>query len=697
MSSERHSVSSIQHLQYRMAMNVFTMSTLNWTRLGLAAIAVVTVATISACSSSSDPAVAPQANDGTDVPDDVVVGQPSQDGNPEQTPPNDTDPVTIPSDNTGNLIPANRLLSPLPSPPLTPAPTASSNPVRVEPRTTTVQSYFAVRDPQGPLVDELDNLTEADFAAGPLPVVINTPGNVDSATNSPPFFVDLDNVEVFAGQELVVLFDPEDADGGLPGMFPGTLPEGASFNDNRNGTKSLRWRPLEPDEGIHEFTVTAVDPEVPLYRATHTIRIKVSLPSDLSTIRNLPPSVNRIRPHTVQVNDPVVAYIKVGDPNGTIPSLNILNAPAGSTLTEHPHEEAITILHFVPDTPGEITLELQAVDSVDSSLTGEQTVTIEVLPASDFIRPGARLRQLASARDLLFGYAVLQNYYERPDGAIYTQIAGEEFNIVSTENSLKFDYMNPLPGQFRWAATDNLVQLAKSQRQTVHGHTLVWHRQLPPWVKRSPVGDREMIMREFIDRVLARYAVDVPLWDVVNESLEEDGTLRNSVWYQGMGASYIDIAFRQARESAPEATLIYNDYDISFAGPKSDGMLALMQQLQDAGTPLDGVGFQLHLFADFDDVDEVIDTFQKVADMDLDIYVTELDISIGEGQTEEQQAQLYKQILSACLDQPRCKAFQAWGFTDMYSWRRNFNPLFLDERYQVKPAYLAIQQRLGEN
>jgi len=602
-----------------------------------------------------------------------------------------------PAVNTGEAIPLNRTLAPLPSPPLTPAPGADSEPVRAEAKTTTATQYFALRDPTRDLSDVNNELTEEDFAAGPLPAVLLVPDDLDQTTNTPPFFVDLDNVEVFAGAELVVLFDPEDNEGGLPGMFPVKLPEGGNFEDNRNGTKSLRWSPLQPDVGIHEFTVTAIDPAVPQYRATYTIRVKVSLPVDQSSIRNLPPSVNLIRPHTVRVNDPVVLYIKVGDPNGTIADLDIFNPPAGSTITAHNQEEAITILHFVPDAPGTITLDLKATDSVDPTLSGEQSVDIEVLPASAFDRPGARLRELASARDLLFGYAALQNYYERADGAIYSHIAGEEFNIVSTENSLKFDFINPLPGKFRWAATDNLVQLAQSQRQTVHGHTLVWHRQLPPWVKNSKLVDRELIMREFIDRVLDRYSADIPLWDVVNESLEEDGTLRRSVWYEGMGASYIDIAFRQARQSAPEATLIYNDYDIAFAGPKSDGMLALMQQLRDAGTPLDGVGFQVHLFADFDRIDEVTAIFQKVADLDLDIYITEMDVSMTDGQTLEQQADVYEKILSVCLDQPRCKGFQSWGFTDMYSWRRQFDPLLLDARYQVKPAYLALQKRLSEN
>ena len=659
----------------------------------------ITLVALAGCSSSSDSTVPLQ--------EDGVV----QDGNGNDSAALDDDfiePTPLPDDpdgsniaytgtNEGLEIPPNRTLPPLPNPPLTPVPEADSEPVEAEPDISTPSDYTVVRDQAIIPVDTNNQLTDADFEEGLLPAVISVPSGVDSTTNEPPFFVDIDNAEVFAGQELAVLFDPDDPEGGLPGMFPHNLPEGVSFNDNFDGTKTLRWRPLEPDVGVHEVTITATDPEVPQYRSTQTIRIRVNLPSDLSTIRNLPPAIDRIQEHTVRVNDPVVAYIKVTDPNGTIPELEIQNPPPGYTLTPHYLEEAISILHFVPDAPGTISLELLAIDSVDPSLTGSQTVTFEVLPASDFIRPGTRLRELADARDMLFGYAVLQSYYERPDGAIYADIAGEEFNIVSTENSMKFDFINPIPGKYRWAATDNMVQQAKAHNQTIHGHTLVWYTALPAWVWRSAFADRELIMREFIDRVMSRYADDIPLWDVVNEALEDDGTLRRSVWFQGMGASYIDTAFRQARLSAPDATLIYNDYDIAFAGPKSDGMLALVQQLKDAGTPLDGVGFQLHLFADFDKVDEVIETFQKVADMDLDIYVTELDISLGSGQTLTQQAELYEQILSACLDQPRCKAFQTWGFTDMYTWRPGLRPLLLDESYQVKPAYRALQQRLSEN
>jgi len=427
------------------------------------------------------------------------------------------------------------------------------------------------------------------------------------------------------------------------------------------------------------------------------VRIKVSLPSDTSTIVNLPPVVNLIRPATVRVNDPVVLYIKADDQNGTVPTLEVVNPPPGATITPHFTDPKFTILRFVPESAGNINLQLIARDEVDPSLSGSSSVNIEVLDESAFIRPGARLRELAAARDILFGYASLLSFYEQPDGALYADIAAEEFNLVTTENSLKWDRLNPLPGKFRWAEADNLVSHAKARRQAVHGHTLIWHRQLPSWIRQSAPEDRETHMREFIQRVLNRYSQDIPLWDVVNEALEEDGTYRQSIWFEAMGADFIDIAFRQARESAPDATLIYNEYDVSFDGPKADGMMRLLQSLRDANTPIDGVGFQMHLDADFDRYDEVARNFQAVANLDLDIYITELDVSIRDGQTEEQQAQVYERVLSICLEQPRCKAYQAWGFTDMYSWRSDYNPLFLDERYQIKPAYTAIQRRLQEN
>ncbi len=145
---------------------------------------------------------------------------------------------------TENEIPANRVLSELPVPPRTPVPDASSEPVHAETNTNTISEYFAVRDVARDLRDRSGELTDEDFAAGPLPAAISTPEGIDPDVNAPPFFIDLDDVEVFAGDDLVVRFEAQDPDGEQPGIFRGSRPEGSQFVDNDDGLKSLYWRPL---------------------------------------------------------------------------------------------------------------------------------------------------------------------------------------------------------------------------------------------------------------------------------------------------------------------------------------------------------------------------------------------------------------------------------------------------------------------
>ena len=291
------------------------------------------------------------------------------------------------------------------------------------------------------------------------------------------------------------------------------------------------------------------------------------------------------------------------------------------------------------------------------------------------------------------GYASLLNYFERPDADLYTDIVSQEFNLVTPENSMKWGYINPEPNEYRWEAADTLIEFANTHDMQVHGHTLVWYTSLPSWVQQTPVADREQVMYDFIDTMTERYNT-VEIWDVVNEAFEDDGTQRNSIWFQAMGADYIEKAFIRARAGAPNAQLIYTDYDISWPGAKSNASYALMQDLISKGVPIDGIGFQMHLDTNFDLFNEVATNLQRFADLGLDIYITELDVSMTQDATNEQQAAIFKQVTDICLAQASCKALQVWGITDRYSWRKPLDPLLLDENYQAKPAYTAVQEAM---
>ncbi len=514
--------------------------------------------------------------------------------------------------------------------------------------------------------------------------------------NQPPFFVNLENQVIEAGPVWELVVQPRDADGGVPGLFIGTLPVGAANVDNFDGTRSLIWQPLQPDVGEYTVRITAFDADDPSVTTVRDIRLTVVLPDDLSIIPNRPPTIDAIGDYVVRAGDPVVMRAKAVDANGTVPSLSILNPPAGHSFTALEDDPRIRVLRFnsSPTDRGVVEYNFFARDAENPELTASGSATIDFRDAGAFVRPGSRLKDLASQAGIQFGYASLLQITEQADGALYNSIAASEFDLVTPENSMKWGFINPQRGEYRWEDADKLVRFAADNGMDVHGHALVWYTQLPQWVQESAVGERESLMNTFIDTMTGRYP-NVTIWDVVNEALEDDGNFRNSVWFQAMGEQHIDKAFIRTRAADPDAELIYNDFDVAAGGAKTDGMYALVSRLVENSVPIDGVGFQMHVDTDFDNFTAMRDTFQRFANLGLDIYITELDVNMQPGATEQDQADVYSGVIEVCLNQPACKAIQIWGFTDRYTWRRPNTPLVLDRNYQPKPAYQAVQQALA--
>lgn len=670
-------------------------------KTGMSLLLCLSLIFLSACSSSDDGSSdTVGATAGTT---DTTAGDTSGDsaGNTEGSTSANTSGNTAGSTTEGTAADSGSTtgsaLGPLPDPPLSAAPGQDDEPIAEAASFNTVTEFQVVRDP-GPRIakPQTVTLTDEDFNAGPPPPVISVPNGVDTSTNAVPFFENLANVEVFAGDLLEIVYKPIDPDGDSPGMFPNELVEGSTFDDNFDGSKTYRWLPLQMDVGITEFTVTAIDSDNQQYRAAYTIRIKVNLPDDPDSIPNVAPTLDEYDLHTVRVNDPVVLELKGIDLNGDIPTLELVSNLPNATFEQHPRFDEIYTLRFIPDTVGPINIDVLARDSIDSSLSSTGTVTLNVLAESDFVRGGQRLKDLASAKGIRLGYASLQSYYHRADGAIYADTAASEFNFVTPESAMKMSQVNPEPGRYQFADIDNLVTFAQLNSMDIHGHPILWHRELPQWIIDEPATSIEGHMREYIVRLMSRYKDNIDVWDVVNEPVGDNGGFRESVWFNALGESYIDTAFRQANEIDPDAALLINEFDINFNGPKVDSLFSLLDGLISRNVPIDGVGFQLHLFSSYNQQNELEAIFAQVADRDLDIYITELDVALADGGNFDVQAQVYSSIIDICLAQPRCKAIQTWGFTDQYSFREIFEPLMFDKAYQAKPAYSAMQDALSQ-
>lgn len=288
----------------------------------------------------------------------------------------------------------------------------------------------------------------------------------------------------------------------------------------------------------------------------------------------------------------------------------------------------------------------------------------------------------------------------------YQDTLKREFNIIVAENAFKWTEIHPGRDAYNFADTDALVEFAEANGMKIRGHTLVWHQQLPAWVTGGNVTRDEAIdlLRDHINTVMGRYRGRITAWDVVNEAIDDTtGGLRTaSFWHQKIGPEYLRMAFEFAREADPQAKLYYNDYSAEGLGQKSDAVYSLLQGLIAAGTPVDGVGWQMHLVNGFRITDAHRQNAERLAALGLELAITELDVRARlpmSGADLQTQAASYTDVAGFCLSQPSCKALLTWGFTDRHSWVPGFFPgqgdaLIFDANYQPKPAYEAMQQAL---
>ncbi|HEY7375263.1 MAG TPA: endo-1,4-beta-xylanase, partial [Polyangia bacterium] len=238
------------------------------------------------------------------------------------------------------------------------------------------------------------------------------------------------------------------------------------------------------------------------------------------------------------------------------------------------------------------------------------------------VAPALTLKSAAAQTGRLFGAAVGAGHLAEAD---YATVAGREYSWVTPENEMKWNATEPMRGTFTFTRGDAIVSFAAANGMQVKGHTLVWHNQLPDWVSGITDGtDLRNAMLNHVAQVVAHYQGKIAAWDVVNEAMADNGqSLRNSVFFQSIGAGYIDDAFTVAHTVDPDARLYYNDYGAEGMNAKSNGVYNLVQGMLSRGVPINGVGLQMHTGPT--DVSpaaaDVAKNMQRLADLGLDVVI----------------------------------------------------------------------------
>jgi len=328
------------------------------------------------------------------------------------------------------------------------------------------------------------------------------------------------------------------------------------------------------------------------------------------------------------------------------------------------------------------------------------------------------------------GAALNAAQFEERDAA-GAALVKAQFNSITPENVLKWEAVHPRPDAYNFGPADRYVEFGERNHMLIIGHTLVWHSQTPRWVFEDDNGaplDREHLlarMREHIQAVVGRYKGRIAGWDVVNEALNEDGTLRQSPWLKIIGEDYIAKAFEFAREADPKAELYYNDYSLENPA-KREGGVELIRKLKAQGVPIAAVGLQCHNKLETPSIEQEDATIAGFARLGVKVNITELDIDVlpratrtntadvsertaaeaalnpySGGLPEQVQqvlARRYADLFAVFLKhRDAITRVTFWGVADGDSWLNNWPvrgrtsyPLLFDRAHKPKPAFDAV-------
>lgn len=324
---------------------------------------------------------------------------------------------------------------------------------------------------------------------------------------------------------------------------------------------------------------------------------------------------------------------------------------------------------------------------------------------------------------------------------LHGEMLAKHYNMITAENIMKPESIQPSEGNFNWAQSDAMIEFAKEHDMDVRFHTLVWHSQTAGWVFRDKDGNPMVVDGEIVDpdnheenkqllldriethirAVVERYAHDIDSWDVLNEAIEGGG-YRKSDYFVMTGTDFIHHAFQTTRDEldkqGAKGKLYYNDYE-SQDPNKSRLIYEMAEEMIELGVPIDGIGHQAHMSLSWPSIDHLVASIEKMASLGLDNQITELDMSLYTSDHQasfetydnipedilEKQVERYDALFTALRDlSDDISSVVFWGIGDDHTWLHDFPvkgrlnaPFVFDHNLQAKESYHAITDHYDES
>jgi len=218
-------------------------------------------------------------------------------------------------------------------------------------------------------------------------------------------------------------------------------------------------------------------------------------------------------------------------------------------------------------------------------------------------------------------------------------------------------------------------------------------------------------LKTWIHGMVGHYKDKVTAWDVINEPMAENGTIRTSdgnnasdafYWQDYLGKDFAVKAFQYAREAGNANDILFiNDYNLESSTEKLDGFIEYIEYIESKGVVIDGIGTQMHLSI-ASDTTKFDAMFKKVANTGKKIKISELDVKVNTSSPSaeqfELQAEIYRKVVESYIENvPEAQRYgiTVWSLTDADSWIKDDAPCLWKGDYSRKIAYKGFADGLA--
>lgn len=329
--------------------------------------------------------------------------------------------------------------------------------------------------------------------------------------------------------------------------------------------------------------------------------------------------------------------------------------------------------------------------------------------------PSPSLKELAARHNIELGNFTMRTLVqEKP----YADILTSQFSFGLADNTPNWYFtdggLRPTKDSFNYKQLDEVMAFSKKHNMPIQAHHYLWGEEkwLPEWLKNGNYNHEQLneIIKNHILTVGSRYQGQVREWTVVNEAFSRGQHIYglNDWWGEHTGGKeYIDNAFRWARQADPNSKLILNDFNNESINDISNEMYDYVKDAKARGVPIDGIGMQMHLDGTHPPLkDEVISNMRRFGDLGVDVYVTEFDVNMNDlkatgAEKDQIEANIYYEMMRACIESKVCHSFAYLGITDKETWYNHLGlkdprPLMFDKDYNPKPAFYATRNALEQ-